>query len=64
MDDETPENEAEPDNIEDKRTEHTSEGMNLCTQSRKDYNHNNYNHNMFNITYKTQDNGIILSHFT
>ena len=43
VEDETPENEADPVKIEEKSTEHTSGDMNLLSQSHTNYNHNNYN---------------------
>ena len=63
MDDETPENEVESDEVEDKRTEFTADGMNPCRQPHKEYNHNKYNDNVFNTTDITQDDGSILLQF-
>ena len=64
VNDDTPEDESESDKIEvgEKRTERTYGGMNLRRQPRKEYNHKNYD-NVFNITNKTQCDGIILLQF-
>ena len=62
VDDETPGDETESNKVEveEKSTERTSGGMNLRRQPQKEYNCKNYNDNVFNITDKTQGNGIIL----
>ena len=61
VDDDVPDtaNESDKAKIDPTSVERTSSAMNLSRQPRKEYNRKNYD-NVFNITYETQKDGIIL----
>lgn len=63
VDDEIPENGAEPDEIEDKSAERTFGGMDLRRHSHIYYNCMNHIDKVFHITAETQDDGITLLQF-